>query len=94
MIVTVQCMFCVLSDRELRVEPSVKRQQTANTKLFKFPFRPEAYKKHHKSQHLEEWLNYQLLNHKEKLAYLKDKELGGIHQFIENKKESLKFVIF
>ncbi len=52
-ITTVQCLLCVLIEREKHEGPSVKRQRTKNTQLFQFPFRPEAYKNHHESQHHE-----------------------------------------
>jgi len=54
MITTVQCLFNVHIRRKKHEGPGVKRQRTKNTQLFKFSFRPEAYKNHHKSQHHED----------------------------------------
>jgi len=63
MITIVQCLFCVHIGRKKHEGPGVKRQRTKNTLSFQFPFRPEPYKNHHKSQHHEYWTNYQLLSH-------------------------------
>jgi hypothetical protein len=69
----------------------MKHQRTKNTQLVQFPFRPEAYKNHHKSQHHEDWTSYQLLSHQKKAAFFKKKEIYGIHNFLD--KDSLEFVI-
>jgi hypothetical protein len=53
-ITTVQCLFCVHIGREKHEGPGVQRQRTKNTWLLQFPFRPEAYKNHHESQHHED----------------------------------------
>jgi hypothetical protein len=93
MITTVQCLFCVHIEREKHEGPGVKRQRTKNTQLFQFPFRPEAYKNHHESQHHEDWMNYQLLSHQEKATFFKKNEVSSIHSFLDKDKDSLQFVI-
>ena len=86
--------FCLNSiGREKHEGPSVKCQRPKNTQMFQFPFRLEAYKNHHKSQHHEDWTNYQLLLHQEKAAFFKKKEVSGIHNFLNKDKDSLQFVI-
>jgi len=93
MITTVQCLFCVHIGREKHEGPDVKRQHTKNTQLFQFSFQPEAYKNHHESQHHEDWTNYQLLSHQERLAFFKKKEVSGIHSFFDKDKDNLHFII-
>ncbi|KAH6583986.1 hypothetical protein BASA61_007748 [Batrachochytrium salamandrivorans] len=47
----VQCLFCVHIGRERREGAGVKRQRTNNTHHSGFPFRPECYESHLKTQH-------------------------------------------
>ncbi|KAH9251012.1 hypothetical protein BASA81_011188 [Batrachochytrium salamandrivorans] len=52
--------------RKRREGTGVKRQRTTNTHLFRFPFRPECYKSHLKTQHTNDWELYQTLFHQDK----------------------------
>ncbi|CAK9881510.1 unnamed protein product [Sphagnum jensenii] len=88
-----QCLFYVHIGCKKHESPGVKRQCTKNTQLFQFPFRPEAYKNHHESQHHEDWISYRLLSHQEKVILFKKKKVSSIHNFLDKDKDSLQFVI-
>jgi hypothetical protein len=90
---TVQCQFCVHNGRETRVGPGVKRKCTNNMKIYTLPFQSEQYRQHLTSQHTDNWANYHLLDLKSKRKYFDDKEVRGIHKFVDNAKDNLKFVI-
>ena len=57
------------------------------------PFQPEQYRYHVTSQHTDDWANYQLLDLESKKKYFDDKEVSGIHRFVDNAKDNLEFVI-
>lgn len=57
------------------------------------PFRLEQYRQHLTSQHIDDWGNYQLLNHESQKKHFDDKKVSGIHQFVDNAKDNLEFVI-
>jgi hypothetical protein len=57
------------------------------------PFLSEQYCQHLTSQHIDNWANYHLLDLESKKNYSDDKEVGGIHQFVDNAKDNLEFVI-
>jgi hypothetical protein len=91
---TVQCQFCVLFGRETREGAGVKRKRTKNVQLFQFPFRPENYGNHLKSQHSDDWAKYQALSSQAKLSFFNQREVSGIHAFLDKENYSLEFTIF
>ncbi|KAH6580406.1 hypothetical protein BASA61_009637 [Batrachochytrium salamandrivorans] len=79
--------------RKRREGTGVKRQRTTNTHLFRFPFRPECYKSHLKTQHTNDWELYQTLFHQDKVELFNRKERSGIHLHMDCDKDSLEFAI-
>jgi hypothetical protein len=72
-VLAVRCQFCVFFGREEVLGQKRERSQTAHIKDFKFPFRPEAYRKHHKGQHSTQWTAYEKLSQAEKVSYFTEK---------------------
>jgi hypothetical protein len=91
---TVQSQFCVFFGRETREGAGVKRKRTKNVQLFQFPFRPENYGNHLKSQHSDDWAKYQALSFQAKLSFFNQREVSGIHAFLDKENYSLEFTIF
>jgi hypothetical protein len=91
---TVPCQFCVFFGREMREGAGVKRNRTKKVQLFQFPFRPENYGNHLKSRHSDDWAKYQALSSKAKLSFFNQREVSGIHTFLDKENYSLEFTIF
>ena len=49
-----QCQLCIHNGRETRARPGVKRQRINNMKIYTLLFRPEQYRQHLTSQHIDD----------------------------------------
>ncbi|ETN22153.1 hypothetical protein PPTG_02175 [Phytophthora nicotianae INRA-310] len=74
--------FCISFGRDEKV--GSKRKQTANTKYFKLPFRPEQYRSHLTGQHLNRWEHYLKLSTDAQNVYFDELQSfrSSIHSFV------------
>ena len=76
--------MCVHHGRETREALAVKRQRTDKNKQWCFPFRPEQFRDHMKSQHTIDWEMYSALAPESQKTFFDNAKKRGMHQFMDS----------